>query len=33
VARLATAAPNPNSIVIWVMSLLAAAAVANDEIA
>ena len=30
---LATAAPHPNPIVIWVMSLLAAAAVANDGIA
>jgi len=33
VARLATAAPHPNPIVILVMSLLGAAAVANDRMA
>ena len=32
-ARFAAAAPHPNPIVIMVMSLLAAAAVANDGIA
>ena len=33
VARFTTAAPHPNPIVIWVMRLLAAAAVANDRMA
>ena len=33
VARFATAAPHPNPIVIMVMSLLGAAAVANDRMA